>query len=94
VPERGAAGQVRREGLSGIPRQVFGLPHRGRVGKAVAQLRLPWPLLGFDSWFAFGLGWDGIVELGIEHQTRDQSDTVLATRESEAGGGEGAITYE
>ncbi len=94
VPERGAAGQVHREGLSDIPRQVFGLPHRGRVTEAVAQLRLPWPLLGFDAWFAFGLRWDGIVELGIEQQTRNQSDTVLATGESEAGGGEGAIAYE
>jgi len=94
VPERGAAGQVHCEGLSGIPRQVFGLPHRGLVTEAVAQLRLTWPLLGFDARFAFGLGWDGTVELGIEHQTRDQSDTVLATRESEAGGGERAIAYE
>jgi hypothetical protein len=87
MPKRGAAGEVQGGRLPRIPGQFFGLPQGGLIVEAVRELRLAWPLLRLDPWCAFGLGRDGIVELGIEQQTRDQSHAMLATGVTEARGG-------
>jgi hypothetical protein len=72
----------------------MGLPVGCLIGEAVGQFGLALPLLGFETRFAFGLGRNRIVELGIKEQTGDQPHAVLSAGVPEADGGESAISDE